>query len=203
LFFSLYMALLVVWFREAPRDCSVFLETLERPLWFLNDLLGRPLDFSNTFYGISNSADAAAGLLAVIVFACLRAAGWTRVTSAAIRYGVGLVAVAGPLYSPCFAGDAWCEAAVGWTRIEVAIVAAYAVLYLHARWAARWGLAAVVLALHAGFWAFIWSGGLHRYIWQWSLLLALPVDALLCWGYDVRQSRALPSSTAPTPTSGG
>lgn len=204
LFFSVYVALLVL-FREGPRDGSVFLETLEVPLLFVDRLLGSPFHFSlGSFDRNFRLQVAAAGLLAVIVFACLRAARWTGLTRAVVRYGVGLAAVAGPLFSPYFGSSTWYDATAGWTRIEVAVAAVYAVLYLHARWAAKSDLAVVVLALHLGFWgAVVWGEAWGGYYWRVLAFLLLPLGTLLLWGYDVRQSAALPSSTAPIPTSGG
>ena len=203
LFFSVYLALLVL-FREGPRDHSVFLETLEHPLGFVNRALGRPFDFSPTFDGIWHIQVAAAVLLAVIVFACVRACRWARLTRAAVRYGVGLVAAVGPLYSPYFGSSLWYETIVGWARIEIAVAAAYAVLYLHAKWAAKSDLAVGVLVLHLSFWgAVVWGEAWHHFDWQLPVLLLLPLGTLLCWGYDVRQSGAPPSSVASAPTSGG
>jgi hypothetical protein len=202
---SVYVALLA-FFRESGRDHSVFLQTLEHPLAIVNRALDRPFDFSATFDGIWHIQVAAAVLLAVIIFACVRACRWTRLTRAAVRYGVGLVAAVGPLYSPHFGyldNSLWYDTIDVWTRIEVAMAAAYAVLYLHAKWAAKSDLAVVVLVLHLSFWgAVVWSVAWGDYFWRLLAFLLLPLGTLLCWGYDVRQSGALPPSTAPMPTSG-
>jgi len=204
--FSVYVALLV-FFRESGRDHSVFLQTLEHPLAIVNRALDRPFDFSATFDGTWHIQVAAAVLLAVIILACVRACRWTRLTRAAVRYGVGLIAAVGPLYSPhfdYFENSLWYDTIVVWTRIEVAMVAAYAVLYLHAKWAARSDLAVGVLALHLSFWgAVVWGGAWGGSYWRLLALLLLPLGTLLCWGYDVRQSGAPPSSVAPAPASGG
>ena len=83
-------------------------------------------------------------------------------------------------------------------------MAAYAALYLHARWAARLDLAVGVLVPHFSFWgAVVWGEAWPYIYWRLLIFLSLPLGTLLCWGYDVRQSGALPSSTAPMPTSGG
>jgi hypothetical protein len=118
---------------------------------------------------------------------------------------VGLVAVVGPLFSPHFGGIAWDGTIFLWTRIEVAVAAAYAVLYLHARWAAKSGLPIVVLVLHLGFWGAVdWNELWHGYYWwQAALPLLLSMGTLLFWGRDVKRSSALPAPTAPVLPSGG
>ena len=74
LFFSLYVALLVL-FSEGAKAGSVFLDTLEAPLRFVDRVLGSPFHFSTpSFDYIFRLQVAAAGLFAGIVFACLRAA---------------------------------------------------------------------------------------------------------------------------------
>ena len=134
-------------------------------------------------------------VLAVIIFACLRALGQPRFVATFLCYAAGIVALAGPLCSYSFAPSGWwLGAARPLQWLEVAVIVGCVLLYLHRAWPANAKSGILVLLLHFAFWRLVIFGPAWRdYAWQALGFLLLPFCTSLVWGYYVR----LPAGSHP------
>jgi hypothetical protein len=193
LLFSIYWAGLLV-SKEALKEGSEFLDALQSVLLSLDHLLNSVVHgaiFANNgaklFYG-------SWALLAVIILVSLEIFKRIARKGMFVYYAVGILTVAGPLYSGVYASahmvdgvllrtnqghlaiDRW----VQW--LEVIVVAVCVSFYLYWRWPANAMWSVLLLTAHFGFWGLVLFGGDWRdFLWQVLVFLLLPLGASMVW----------------------
>jgi hypothetical protein len=189
LLFSVHCAFLIV-AREDLKAGSVLRDGLQAPLLSVDRLFGNVFHHTIFSHDVPHLFFGSWTLLAVIIFGCLRVLGRIAFVRRLFCRLAAVVAVAGPPFCFFFTTVEGQLVTAGWLKLEVAVIVAGVLLYMHRGWPTSAMLSILVLLMHFGLWGMvIWGPFTWRaYLWQVGAILVLPFCTSLAWIFYLRLS---------------